>query len=87
MKAYERVLEMRGMPRIDIINYIISIGGKSSSEGKFIGDCWEVEIGEEEVITLGSIKIPSRKVTFRSDEEIVRQMISAFRLRFLSAGG
>lgn len=87
MEFIEKKLEMRGMKRIEIVNYFISIGGKVIDYEKFIGQGWEVEISKEKIITLGSLKIPATIVILRCREDLVEHMINAFRLRFLSAGG
>ncbi len=87
MKIIEKTLEMRGMPRDEIINYFISINGKSVYLGKFVGENWEVEVSEESRIKIGSLEIPSTTVVFRSEKENLEQMILKFRLKFLSVGG
>ncbi len=87
METAEKVLEMGGMKRSDIVAYIVSIGGEDNGEGKYSGSGWEVEIGEEKQIARGSLRITSTRVLFRSEEERLEQLVSAFRLRFLSAGG
>jgi len=87
MEFIEEKLEMRGMKRIEIVNYFISIGGKVISDGNFFGQGWEVELSKEKTIKLGSLKIPATIVILRCREDLIEQMIVAFRLRFLSAGG
>lgn len=87
MMIIEKTLEMRGMPREEIITYFISINGKNVCLGKFIGENWEVEVSEESRVKIGSLEIPSTTVVFRSEKENLEQMISKFRLKFLSAGG
>ncbi|MBZ9686484.1 hypothetical protein G9F72_009095 [Clostridium estertheticum] len=87
MDFIEKELEMRGMKRIEIVNYFISMGGKVISDENFIGNGWEVEISEEKTITLGSLKIPATIVILRCREDLIDGMMVAFRLRFLSAGG
>jgi len=87
MKFIEKILEMRGMKRVELVNYFISIGGKAISDENFFGHGWEVDISKEKTITLGSLKIPATIVVFRCKEDLVDGMMVAFRLRFLSAGG
>jgi hypothetical protein len=87
MAQIEQTMEMRGMPRILIEDYFVSIGGHPVGQGKFVGLYWEVTIGGEQTIDFGSIKIPARQVTIRAEEELCRSMVNAFRLKFLSAGG
>lgn len=87
MEFVEKSLEMRGMKRIEIVNYFISIGGKIISDEKFLGQGWQVEIEKEKVVTLGALKIPATVVMLRCRKDIADQVLAAFRLRFLSAGG
>jgi len=87
MKFIEKILEMRGMKRVELVNYFISIGGKAISDENFFGQGWEVEISKEKIVTLGSLKIPATIVVFRCKEDLFDEIIVAFRLKFLSAGG
>lgn len=87
MAILQKTLEMRGMSRNDIINYFSSINGENIGSEKFIGENWEVEVSQETLATIGSLNIPSTTVVFRCKEELLEPMISAFRLKFLSAGG
>ena len=87
MIIIEKMIEMRGMRRSEIINYFISINGENVGFGKFKGQNWEVKVSEESLMTIGSLEIPSTKVLFCGEKELLEQMITAFRLKFLSAGG
>lgn len=87
MEFIEETLEMRGMKRIEIINYFLGIGGKAMNEENFIGNGWEVQVDQEKLVSIGSLKIPATIVTFRCEKDLIEHMLSAFRLRFLSAGG
>lgn len=80
-------LEMRGMRRSDIVDYFIYIGGKEEDNGRFLGQGWEVIIGEENLAKLGSLRIPATKVTFLCEGELLDRLVYDFRLRFMSAGG
>jgi len=87
MEFAEKHLEMRGMKRIELVNYFISIGSSSMSGEILIGQGWEVRIAQEKIITLGSLKIPATIVILNCREDLIEQMMLAFQLRFLSAGG
>lgn len=87
MEFIKKNLEMRGMKRIEIVNYFVSIGGETISHENFIGIGWEVDISQEKTIQLGSLRIPATIVILRCREDLVDEMIFAFRLKFLSAGG
>ncbi len=87
MGIKEFSLEMRGMPRRDLAEYFLSIGGKWDGKGTYLGPNWEVDLSEAWFCTLGSIQIPATQVTFRVEEEDWPEIVKAFRFRFLSAGG
>ena len=87
MELVEKTFDMRGMKRIELVDYFLSIGGEASGFGRILGKGWQVEIGNEILITMCSLKFPSTLVKLRCREDILEQMIEAFRLRFLSAGG
>lgn len=87
MGIKEYSLEMRGMPHCDLEEYFLSIGGKLDGKGTYFAPNWEVNLSDTWSCTLGSIQIPATLVIFRVDEEDWPEVIRAFRLRFLSAGG
>ena len=78
---------MRGMKRIEIVNYFISISGKVVDNEKILGEGWQAEIEQEKLVVIGSLKIPATIVLLRCRKELLQQMLVDFRLRFLSAGG
>ena len=87
MTIKEHSLEMRGMPHTDLEEYFLTIGGRQLKRGNYKGPNWEVLLSETWTCTLGSLQIPATQVTFRIKEEDWPEMLKAFRLRFLSAGG
>jgi hypothetical protein len=87
MPRLKKVLEKRGTPREELMDYFISIGGKHIEEGIYIGDKWQVKIGKESFCHMGSMKIKSIELIFYVEEEIIDEMLYKFRLKFLSAGG
>jgi len=87
MGIKEYSLEMRGMPHRDLEEYFLSSGGKWNGKKTYSGLNWEVDLSDSWSCTLGSIQIPATRVTFRVDEEDWPEVLKAFRLRFLSAGG
>lgn len=88
MYVYEQKLEMRGMRRSEILNYFIHIGAQEVGKGVFKGLEWTVEVGSEAFVSLGRLEIPATVVVFKSLEiSVLDKAVSAFRLRFLSAGG
>ncbi len=76
-----------GVPRDDIIMYLESIALKRIGDRVYHGVDWEIEVGEEQVRTLGSIKLPQTEVCFCVEEKRLEKIVAAFRLKFLSAGG
>lgn len=87
MGIKEYSLEMRGMPHRDLEEYFLSIGGRRDEKGAYFGPNWEVELSDTWFCKIGSIQIPATEVIFRVNEEDWTEILSAFRLRFLSAGG
>lgn len=76
-----------GTLRKDILDYFVSISNDFDSKGTFIGPDWEVKVGKQEYRRLGSINLPSTKILFRADKHRCNEIVTAFRLKFLSAGG
>lgn len=87
MGLKEYSLEMRGMPHSDLEEYFLSIGGKWNGERTYFGPNWEVDLSDTWSCTLGSIRVSATQVTFRVEEKDWPEVVKAFRLRFLSAGG
>lgn len=87
MSRLKKVLEKRGIPRKELVDYFISIGGQYIGEGIYIGDKWQVKIGKESFCYMGSMKIKSTELIFYVEEEIIDEILYKFRLKFLSVGG
>jgi len=87
MEFAKKEFEMRGMKRIEIVNYFFDIGGKKISDENLIGKGWKVQISQEKLVSLGSFKIPATVVILSCRKDLIDKMVSAFNLRFLSAGG
>jgi hypothetical protein len=87
MEVVEKILEMRGMRRREIVAYFVEIAEIDMGEGKFRGKGWEVQVGDEDIAFLGSLKIPATRVRFVCDIQTMEKALAAFRLKFLSAGG
>ena len=76
-----------GIPRKKIEEYLKSICIYSMNETKFSGDEWEIEITGEHISKFGSIILPKTSILFRANSEKLKELISDFRSKFLSAGG
>jgi len=76
-----------GIPRKKLDEYFKSICKYSMNETKFSGDEWEIEITGEYILELGSLRLPKVSVLFRANPTKLTELISDFRLKFLSAGG
>lgn len=86
MARKENTLEMRGMLREELVNYFIEIGGMLDDNGTYRGDKWEVFVDKQVSCCMGSLSLPSTKVTFNVEEDIYDEMLSKFRLKFLRGG-
>lgn len=84
---YTQTLEMRGLKRQVFVDYFLSQGGLLVYWDLIQSPGWEVRLGTESEISLGSITLPVVQVTFEAERETALSMIHAFRMRFLSAGG
>lgn len=80
-------IEIRGVFREDVVSYFLESGWENISPGiwSFSGGC--VEIGDLEEVSLGSIRLPSVTLVFRLRKRAFDEVLSAFRARFLRAGG
>lgn len=87
MDCTEYTLEMRGRRQSDIADYFLSIHGKRTSEGKFEGNGWEVELREGQPVSGGTIRIPVIFVEIRCRKELLEEILAGIRSRFLACGG
>ena len=70
-----------------IEKYLKSICKISLNGNKFLGDEWEIEITKETISKYGPIRLPKVIIIFRANSEKLKELISDFRSKFLSAGG
>ena len=82
----EYTLEMRGIPRSRIIDYFLGLDAELAGEGRFTGQGWEVEVGDETPVATGSIRIPVTFVTFRCSKETRKKMLDEVYRHFLRTG-
>ncbi|MHA1474662.1 MAG: hypothetical protein ACTSPA_04635 [Promethearchaeota archaeon] len=76
-----------GIPRKKIEEYLKSICKISLNGNKFLGDEWEIKITNENISKFGSLKLPKVSILFRANSEKLKELVSEFRSKFLSAGG
>jgi len=76
-----------GIPRKKIEEYLKSICKHSLNGDKFFGDEWEIEIIKETISKIGSLRLPKTWILFSANTEKLKELVSDFRLKFLSAGG
>ncbi len=81
------IIEMRGVFRDDLKSFFIETGWQEISPGLWKGEHGSMEMGEQSEVPLGSIKLPSVTLVFRLRERDHEKVLSAFRSRFLKAGG
>ncbi|PKM96417.1 MAG: hypothetical protein CVU84_01505 [Firmicutes bacterium HGW-Firmicutes-1] len=86
METEERLLEMRGMRRQEIIDYFMGLEHIECNLSTFVGEHWSAEVREESFVSIGSLLIPSTIVIFKGEKSL-ESVIYSFRLRFLTAGG
>jgi len=83
----QQVIELRGVKREEFMDYFLALGGEDLGNGKIRGISWEVEIGSQEYLCLGTLELPSVRITFRVEEKSFHAFLSAFRMKFLKGGG
>ena len=76
-----------GIPRKKLEEYFKSICKYSLKGNKFLGDEWEIEITGDYVFKIGSLRLPKTSILFRANSEKLTELLSDFRLKFLTAGG
>ena len=76
-----------GIPRKKIEEYFKAISNYSMNENKFIGNEWEIEITREYISKIVSLRLPKVYILFRANSEKLKELVSDFQLKFLSAGG
>ncbi|HPD97350.1 MAG TPA: hypothetical protein PLP89_03405 [Synergistales bacterium] len=80
-------IEMRGVSLDEISSHFRETGWQEVSPGLWQRDCDSVEAGLQEEVSLGSIRLPSVTLVFRLRRGDHEKVLSAFRSRFLKAGG
>src|SRR6056297_2339292 len=79
-------LEMRSIRRDEFIEYFAA-RGETLGGGYFQGPFWEVHLSDEEILSLGMLRIPSTFVTFSVEGGRLDEFVKAFRMSFMRAGG
>lgn len=85
MAQKEMKLIRRGVPRREYIAYFQSLGQEQESS-RFTGPGWEVVLGEERQVELLRCLVQEVEIVFRAEEELIEQMVQAFRKQFMRAG-
>ncbi len=83
----KKTLEMRGTDRKYFVEYFRAIAETGDGENHFSGYFWEVELSEQDIVTIGVMKFPRTCITFSVDENRSEGFISAFQMAFMRAGG
>jgi hypothetical protein len=87
ISAKKEIIEIRGVRMEDIESYFLESGWENTFPGVWSSDGGSVGIGDTEEVFLGSIRLPSVTLVFRLRESGFDEVLSAFRARFLRAGG
>ena len=74
------------MPRHEILEYFEGFA-KKTTDGRYCGLNWEVEIRESTPRKPPFSVLFSTPVVFSGVQEIVDDQVAKFRMRFLTAGG
>lgn len=83
----EHKLDIRGITRVNILEYFNQVDGAYQKDNLIYGDNWEIEIGQEQQYRIGALKLPLVELTFRMEEEDYQSMLKNFISRFSCMGG
>jgi hypothetical protein len=83
----EHILDIRGIKRARLVDYFSQMDRASVSGDYIRGDNWEVQIGEEQELQMGSVKLPLVKLVFHMDDKAYQVMLQDFRIKFSCMGG
>lgn len=87
MALVTKHMEMRGMPRLELVEYFLEIGRRTMDENTIQASYFKVTISEQKTCKLGSLILPTTDVTIEAEDNYIEQVVADFRKRFLSAGG
>lgn len=77
----------RGVRREEYLSYFQALGGVETEPGHFTFPDWDVTVSEERQAALFAHFISEVDIVFRGPERMLPDIVAAFRLRFLRAGG
>ncbi|UOE92182.1 hypothetical protein [Alkalihalobacillus sp. LMS39] len=81
-------LEIRGIHRQNIIDYIYQLHGKEKKPNHYQGPTWTCTVSKEKTIRFFQSDIPVVFVTFWSgDKDVLETILKQFRLKTFRAGG
>ncbi|MCD8510288.1 MAG: hypothetical protein LRY73_10720 [Bacillus sp. (in: Bacteria)] len=85
----EATIEIRGIHRKTIVNYVRELGGETSSNDKVLtGPHWECVVSPQESFRLFQSDIPKVTVTFSaSNKEVLKSILTEFRKKTFRIGG
>ena len=86
---FKQELEVRGIHRKSILQYVHELGGHSQTDSElFRGTDWECCVSEESYFRFLQSDVPQVKVIFSSlNERSLQETIKKFRLKTFRAGG
>lgn len=86
----EKTLEIRGINRSTVIQYLLSLGAKEDKleQATYISNNWKAHVSKEYHFHLFHSDIPKVYVTFTAkDEKALKDIIASFRLKTFRVGG
>lgn len=86
----EKTLEIRGINRKTLMDYLHSLGAKRTKEDPptYVAKNWSAKLSDEQYFHLFHSNIPKVFVTFfAEDEESLEDVVSRFRLKTFRVGG
>lgn len=85
---FEKILEIRGISRHEIINYLIQLNSKKINDYEMDGIQWQCHISDQTSFRMFQSDIPQVTVTFSANsKEMLDEVIANFRKKTFRAGG
>ncbi|MGB3365954.1 MAG: hypothetical protein WBA54_00570 [Acidaminobacteraceae bacterium] len=52
----------------------------------YYGDNWSIEVIQKEARQMGKLTFPLNHIVFRANDDVCKQLVYKFRMKFMSAG-
>ncbi|MBU8906036.1 hypothetical protein [Desertibacillus haloalkaliphilus] len=85
---YKKELEIRGISRQSIIEYLVQLGGELETKDRISCEHWTCEVSAETFVELFRSEVPVVHVLFSAEsKDGLADIVRGFRLKTFRAGG